>query len=224
MSGCHIDLKSSWKFILVGALCLYALVLCAAFPSVDRALCMLAMFVSAVGDLFLGHAFTLKKHGLSDFTMGVAAFGVAHLIYALGYVVKMKKSTIIMSYVNVGTVIALFMCVTFLLLFLGICMYHKDYRYRWLIIAYVCLIGVNCTVVFSYAWAHVFQTEICLVGTEMSWYLKRIYSAIGAAIGASFFLISDVCLGLNWVAGIKGAFKFVWIFYPIGQFLLIACG
>ena len=45
-----------------------------------------------------------------------------------------------------------------------------------------------------------------------------------SAVGALLFLISDVCLGLNRVAGMKAAYKFVWILYPIGQFLLITCG
>lgn len=133
--------------------------------------------------------------------------------------VNRSSATLSWKFILVGA-----LCLYALLLFLGICMYRKDYRYWWLIVAYVCLIGVNCTVVFSYAWAHVSQTEICLTGMEMSWYLKRIYSAIGAAVGAMSFLISDVCLGLNRVAGMKGVFKFVWIFYPIGQFLLITCG
>ena len=217
MKGCVA--KVPWKFKIVGVLCLYSLVMFVYMPSADRLLCVVAMFVSAVGDLFLGHVFTLKKCGVSDFT-----FGAAHLIYALAYAVKMKQNPILMRYINAGTWIAILTCVTCLLLFLGICVYRKDYRYLWVIIAYVCFISVNCTVVLSYAWAYVFQTEICPVGTEVSWHLKQINGAIGAAVGALSFLISDVCLGLNRVAGRKGAYKFVWIFYPIGQFLLITCG
>ncbi len=202
MKGSRV--RVPWKSIIVGVLCLYSLVMFAYMPSADRMLCAVAMFVSAVGDLFLGHVFTLKKRGVSDFTFGAAAFGAAHLIYALAYVVKMKKNPIPMRYINTGTVIAILMCVTCLLLFWGICVYRKDYRYLWIIIAYVCLIGVNCTVVFSCAWAY--------------------NTALGAAVGVSLFLISDVCLGLNRVAGMKAAYKFVWIFYPIGQFLLITWG
>ena len=217
MKGCVA--KVPWKFKIVGVLCLYSLVMFVYMPSADRLLCVVAMFVSAVGDLFLGHVFTLKKCGVSDFT-----FGAAHLIYALAYAVKMKQNPILMRYINAGTWIAILTCVTCLLLCLGICVSRKDYRYLWVIIAYVCFISVNCTVVLSYAWAYVFQTEICPVGTEVSWHLKQINGAIGAAVGALSFLISDVCLGLNRVAGRKGAYKFVWIFYPIGQFLLITCG
>ena len=222
MKGCVA--KVPWKFKIVGALCFYSLVMFAYMPSTDRLLCAVAMFVSAVGDLFLGHVFSLKKYGITDFNMGAAAFGAAHLIYALAYVVKMKQNPILMRYINAGTGTAILICVTCLLLFSGICIYRKDYRYLWVIIAYVCLISVNCTVVLSYAWAYVFQTEICPVGTEVSWHLKQINGAIGAAVGVLSFLISDVCLGLNRVAGRKGAYKFVWIFYPIGQFLLITCG
>lgn len=204
MSVKESSVRVPWKFKIVGALCLYSFALFAYMPSVDRLLCAVAMLMSAVGDLFLGHVFTRKRHGISDFTMGAAAFGMAHLIYAFGYLMKMRSSTMIMRYLNTGTVIAILICIMCLLLFWGICVYRKDYRYLWLIIAYVCLIGVNCSVVFSYAWAY--------------------NTALGAAVGASAFLISDVCLGLNRVAGMKRLYKFVWIFYPIGQFLLITCG
>ncbi len=204
MSAKGSTVRVPWKFKIVGVLCLYSFALFAYMPSVDRLLCAVAMLMSAVGDLFLGHVFTRKRHGISDFTMGAAAFGMAHLIYAFGYLMKMRRTTVIMRYINTGTMTALGICVILLLLFLGICVYRKDYRYLGLIIAYVCLIGVNCTVVFSYAWAH--------------------NTALGAAVGVSVFLLSDICLGLNRVAGMKGAYKFVWIFYPIGQFLLITCG
>lgn len=203
MSEQGSTVKIPWKFKIVGVLCLYSLLLFAYMPTKDRLLCASAMFVSAIGDLFLGHVFSLKKYGMSDFNSGAAAFGVAHIIYAFGYWAKMKSAAALLPYPNVGTVIAISICSTCLLMFIGICWYRKDYRYLWVIIAYVCLIGVNCSVVLSYAWA-------C--------------AAVGAAVGAITFLISDVCLGLNRVAGMKKAYKFVWIFYPIGQFLLITFG
>ena len=204
MSAKGSNVRMPWKFKIVGALCLYSLVLLAYMPSIDRLLCAVAMLMSAVGDLFLVHVFARKRNEISDFTIGAACFGVAHIIYALAYLVEMRSSTMTMRYINTGTVIAILICIMCLLLFLGICVYRKDYRYLWLIVAYVCLIGVNCTVVFSYAWAH--------------------NTALGAAVGVSVFLLSDICLGLNRVAGMKGAYKFVWIVYPIGQFLLITCG
>ena len=203
MSAKGSNVRVPWKFKIVGALCLYSLVLLAYMPSIDRLLCAVAMLMSAVGDLFLGHVFSLRKYGMTDFNMGALAFGAAHILYAIGYFAKMRSSAVSIQYLNVGTVIAILICVVCLLMFIGICRYRKDYRYLWVIIVYVCLISVNCSVVFSYAWA-------C--------------AAFGAAAGALTFLISDVCLGLNRVADMKGAYKFVWIVYPIGQFLLITCG
>lgn len=203
MSAKESIARVPWKFKIVGALCLYSLVLFAYMTSIDRLLCAVAMFVSAVGDLFLAHVFSLKKYGITDFNMGAAAFGTAHILYAIGYYAKMRSSAVSIQYLNVGTVIAILVCVVCLLMFIGICKYRKDYRYLGIIVAYVCLIGINCSVVFSYAWS-------C--------------ASIGAAAGAITFFISDVCLGLNRVAGMKRVYKFVWIFYPIGQFLLITCG
>ena len=54
-------IKMPWKFKIVGALCLYSLIMFAYMPGVDRMLCVVAMFLSAVGDLFLAHVFSLKK-------------------------------------------------------------------------------------------------------------------------------------------------------------------
>ena len=198
------------KQLTILILCIYASILYFIFPSVDRGLCMAAMLVSAIGDMFLANVIKWKKCSLSNFVLGASAFGVAHIIYAGAYLLKFKNNAARVC-MNTGTIAAISLCMAFLLLFLGICRYRRDYRYQKLIMAYVCLIALNCAAVFTYAWETGQRADGAL------W-------AVGAAVGAISFLVSDVCLGLNRVAGMKGMYKLVWILYPIGQFLLITCG
>ena len=68
---------------------------------------------------------------------------------------------------------------------------------------YVVIISINFITISSYSW---------------------IYDSV-ASIGALSFLISDLIIGIETVFKIKSSIlrKLVWIFYPIGQFMILAC-
>ena len=73
-----------------------------------------------------------------------------------------------------------------------------------LCVIYMCIIGCNCAVIFSYAWS-----------------VKSIRSL--AALGALSFFLSDLIIGVEALTGYTTDFLWgmIWWLYPIGQFFII---
>lgn len=169
---------------------------------------MLAMAASSIGDMFMMNQIRMRILPLSGFIAGALFFAIAHLFYSAAYSWRFYADMGAPIHLNPGTVIGLLLLAELVLLFWGICIRKKNYDFFWVIPVYLCFIGINCCTVFTYTWAAAASRP----------------SAIGAAMGAIAFLFSDCCIGLNRVAGLRWMGKLVWIFYPIGQFLLITCG
>lgn len=170
--------------------------------SLDSTFCCIAMIFSFIGDLSL-NSMPLQKRPNWLMYIGAIAFMAAHLIYAKAYYVLISNSY---EFFNLGMIISSVFMVLFLLISI-ICVIKSKQSLELLMIIvfgiYIFIIGINFITICSYSWS----------AKSLSF------------IGALSFLISDFIIGVETVFKIKSTTlrKLVWIFYPIGQFLIITC-
>lgn len=201
----HIPLISNkTKIIISISLVIFAFVLFSICPTaLDRQICLLAMAFSFFGDLAL-NCMPINKRPHWLLYIGAAFFMVAHLQYAAAYYWLIRESN--EQFFNLG---ASFACTFIVLLFIAsvaFTIYSKSKPKLMTIVVfclYTIIIGINFVTIYSYSWSF--------------------YSA--SFIGALSFLISDFIIGVETVFKVKSETlrKLVWIFYPIGQILIIAC-
>ena len=170
--------------------------------TLDSAFCFIAMIFSFAGDVSL-NGMPLEKRPNWLMYIGAAAFMVAHLVYAQAYYTLIKDS---FKFFNLGIIISSTFMVLFLLIAI-ICVIKSKYSLNISMIIifgiYAFIIGINFITICSYSWS----------AKSLSF------------VGALSFLISDAIIGIETVFKIKSSIlrKLVWIFYPIGQFLIITC-
>lgn len=170
--------------------------------SLDTTFCFIAMFFSFIGDISLNGMPLEKRPNWLMYT-GAASFMVAHLLYAKAYYVLIKDSY---EFFNAGMIISSVFMVLFLLVSI-ICVIKSKQSLKALMLVifgiYIFIIGINFITICSYSWS----------AKALSF------------IGALSFLISDFIIGIETVFKIKSSTlrKLVWVFYPIGQFLIITC-
>lgn len=201
----HIPLISNrTKIIISVALVIFAFILFCIRPSaLDSQICLLAMSFSFLGDLSL-NCMPINKRPHWLLYLGAVFFMIAHLQYAAAYYWLIRESDKV--FFNLGASLA---CTFIVLLFsasVAFTLYSKSKPKLMTIIVftiYTIIIGINFVTIYSYSWS---------------------FSAI-SFIGALSFLISDFIIGVETVFKVKSETlrKLVWIFYPIGQILIIAC-
>ena len=201
----HIPLISNkTKLIISISLVIFAFILFCIRPNaLDSQICLLAMFFSFLGDLSL-NCMPMNKRPHWLLYIGAAFFMVAHLQYAVAYYWLIRESN--KQFFNLG---ASFACTFIVLLFtasVAFTIYSKSKPKLMTIVVfclYTIIIGINFVTIYSYSWS---------------------FSA-ASFIGALSFLISDFIIGIETVFKVKSETlrKLVWIFYPIGQILIIAC-
>lgn len=175
-------------------------------PTRARELCMYAILVSTLADLVLMDYNNLPGilFGKKRFYIGMALFGIAHIIYVYCFsnMIIQNGTFIYTSQVNIawgifGVIYA------FSLIFSAFMVYKKDRRFCIATIIYVMLICFSLASMYLYA---------AVLGGKG--YL--------AAIGITFFWISDMLILIREtkkdIALIR---KLIWVFYPIGQMLII---
>lgn len=195
------------KFVLTILMSLFAIILALLFPGADRFLCMAAMLISTVGDIFMMDFRSLSKYYPDYFVIGAILFMAAHLVYstAFFYLIFVRGYSLI----NAGFFCAAALIAAAFVLFTYLTVKTRRFRIGMYIlsVAYLIIIGANCCAIFSYA-----------------------YSAKGpallAAAGALSFFISDAIIGLDKLAGITSPLldELIWWFYPIGQILILIGG
>ena len=181
---------------------------CAVFmSSKDRVWCLAAMCLSFLGDLLLLDVKKIRNRIPAYFQFGAIAFGMAHICYGVAYMrlLKMTESGVVF---NPGSGISLVIMACIWTFFVGVCLKRKKQEYLSVVLFYIIFIGLAFCAVFTYAWA---------AGIDQ-------WRAVGAVLGAVAFLLSDFCLGASRIAGLKCLGRWIWVFYPIGQLLLILCG
>ena len=192
------------KLVISSFLVLLALILCYVFPdAMDRKLCLLAMMISFLGDAAL-NCMPLEKRPHSLLYTGAGFFMIAHLAYAFSYYLMIKQESF--SILNHGAFFAIVFIVTLFMLTTITVVRTNQIPNKMVILVfslYTLVIGINFVTICSYSYS---------------------FGSI-SFIGARSFLISDFIIGIETLFKIKSDTlrKLVWIFYPIGQVLIIVC-
>ena len=171
--------------------------------TIDSQICLLAMLFSFLGDISL-NCMPLDKRPRWFLYLGAVFFMISHIIYATAYYWLINTSQKL--YFNPGAIIATFFILLLFTTSVFLTIYSKNKLQLMTIIIfclYTSIIGINFITIYSYSWSF---------GTA-------------SFIGALSFLISDFIIGIETVFKVKSDTlrKFVWIFYPIGQVMIIAC-
>lgn len=171
--------------------------------AMDSKICLLAMFFSFLGDISL-NCTPLEKRSHSLLYTGAFFFMISHLIYASAYYLLIITSD--KPLINVCTYLACsIMVIIFIISIICIYLLQKSLNYFmiFVFVIYLIMISINFITIFSYSW--------------------NFHSL--SFTGAISFLISDYIIGIETVFKIKNDTlrKLVWIFYPIGQALIIFC-
>ena len=188
------------KLIISASLLGFAFMLCFIRPGPDSTLCLIAMFFSFIGDISL-NGMPLEKRPKKLMYIGAGFFMVAHLVYASAFNTLMKTSVFFNPGAIVGIIFIALMCITLIA-----CTRKAEPLGNTMIIVfgiYCLIIGINFVTIASYSYA-----------------FKSI-----AVFGALSFLISDFIIGVETLFKIKSPIlrKLVWIFYPLGQFMILSC-
>ena len=191
--------------VLTFLLSLTAVILAAGFRTRDRWLCMAAMLLSTVGDIFMDNFMDIgSKIPIPPFFVGAAFFILAHIVYIFAFssLIRAREYTL----VNPG-----FWAAIVFVLACGVFVIAKSLSggsVNWgmmlLCVVYMCIIGTNCAFISSFAWS-----------------VKSIRSL--AALGALSFFLSDLIIGVEALTGYTTDFLWgmIWWLYPIGQFFII---
>lgn len=189
----------SRHFFITCGLSLYGVVLALCFQTGDRWLCALAMILSTLGDLLLMDFRHIGRVLLGDlFTWGAGAFMLSHAVYCMAFleILRWKGFQVASAGLWIGLGITALVIVWFIV---------KAGRMDALValcMVYALCIGMDLALSCSFAWQ-----------------IRSIRSL--AAVGVALFFLSDVFIGLSKLLGIREYGKYVWIFYPIGQVLLL---
>lgn len=173
--------------------------------SLASKLCLLAMFFSFLGDISL-NCMPLEKRPHSLMYSGAAFFMVAHFMYAYAYYHLISINSY--EYFNTGAISA---CA-----FMALCIFT----------ALICIVKSNSKDSLGIPMILVFGAYLLVIGLNFITICSYGYSAkTFSGIGALSFLISDFIIGIETVFKVKKPIlrKLVWIFYPIGQILILTC-
>ncbi len=198
--GKRIPGKITLSFLML----VFAIIMYLICRTVDRRICIFAMFFSFVGDIALNHNRDHSKQSKKDFLIGGIAFIIAHLLYCISYYMKIQVNRF--DLLNYGFYVA-FSSILVITIVLLISKKRKGgfTRLFWFGMVYVWITGINYTTITSYAISTKSMESIVLFG------------------GIMFFL-SDLIIGLEKFYGLKSkvARELVWWLYPVGQIIIIA--
>lgn len=206
--GSHFDflLSNKFKSNATFFMSMVAIALFAVYPTRSRELCMYAILVSTLADLVLMDYNNLPGIvlGKKRFYAGMALFGIAHVIYMFCFFYIMIQKGPFEHTCKVNVAFWLFGIIyAFSLIFSAFMVYKKDRSFCIATIIYVMLICFSLGSMY-----------ICAAVLGGKCYL--------AAIGITFFWISDVLILIRETK--KDTYlirKLIWVFYPIGQMLIV---
>ena len=135
--------------VLTSLLSSFALLRAILAPTPAHWVCFAAMALSSVGDVFLAHLKKLNARFKNCFLIGAVFFMAAHLVYILCYGMKWTAAGAVS--LNGGTAVAGCIGLAAFMLMLTLSIRRHNTKALPLILVYLSVILLNCTVVFSYA-------------------------------------------------------------------------
>ena len=194
------EFKSSCSFFL-------SLIAIACFiinPIKEQKICMYAIFVSTLADLVL-----MDYHGISSFIVGnkrfyvgMLVFAIAHILYIVCFSTIFFKSNVYLANANFAMIATL--TISFVTIFLVLKLSEKKKPvFRIAALTYTIIICLDLASIY-----------ICADLLNSRYIL--------AAVGITLFLISDVLILIRETTKDTNLIrKLIWIFYPLGQLLII---
>lgn len=190
------------KILISLSLLLFAMALSLYAPNqLDRSVCLIAMCFSFMGDVALNCTPHEKRPHWLLYT-GAFFFMLAHLCYAVAYRLLMSENNAV--FITPGAYIAYaIMALIFIASIWCFSISQSKISTIFVFALYLIVISINFITICSYSWS----------------------SKALSFIGAISFLISDYIIGIETLFKIKNDIlrKLVWIFYPIGQVMIIFC-
>ncbi|MBO5143514.1 MAG: hypothetical protein J6C46_11105 [Clostridia bacterium] len=194
------NFKSNCTFLMS----LIAIALFIINPTREKNICMYAMLVSTIADLMLMNYKNIPEYLFKSkkLYVGMALFVVTHILYICCFGNHVIKAT--MAFVNAEIAFFAFILVSMMSIFCWcICTFGSKPLFKIMSLLYMIVILADVLVIYVCSYIHN-------------------YEYIYAAIGITFFLISDILiLFRETVKDTSTIRKLIWIFYPIGQMLII---
>lgn len=195
-------LSNNFKSTVTILLSLLAIGLYVIFPSVPREICMYAVLLSTVADLVLMNYVGVPKllFRKANFVVGAIIFGIVQILYHICFLKIMDMK--VLDNINGAGYFALFLGVLLVpsLIFI---MSERSHVYIVSVLVYATCIMLNMVTIFNCAY---------MLGSNH----------ILAAVGVFLFMVSDMFILIR--ENVKdSAFirKLIWIFYPLGQLMII---
>lgn len=195
-------LSNNFKSTVTILLSLLAIWLYVIFPSVPREICMYAVLLSTVADLVLMNYMGVPKllFRKANFAVGAIIFGIVQILYHICFLKIMDMK--VLDNINGAGYFALFLGVLLVpsLIFI---MSERSHVYIVSVLVYATCIMLNMVTIFNCAY---------MLGSNH----------ILAAVGVFLFMVSDMFILIR--ENVKdSAFirKLIWIFYPLGQLMII---
>lgn len=196
-------LTNSFKANFTFLMSALAIILYVQSPTNERELCMYAILFSTVADLVLMDYNNIPGHlfGKDRFYAGMILFGATHILYTSCFYHKFAS---ISTFSIIDMIVACIagMCVFAFSIFVSTYLISQEkVAFKVAVYIYVGLIGIALVVMYIYSF----------VGR-----------ALCPALGITLFLVSDMFILIRETkCDTNLVRKLVWVFYPIGQLLII---
>lgn len=199
------------ELVLTILLSSLAVVLAVLYHTPDRFVRMTAMLLCTGGDLIIMNFKGVRRYIKHLLPMGATLFAFGHICYMISYgMLFLYKGYSFMENgsLNGGLIIGILFIGTGMLFGCIACVKWGRKRMIPLVLIYGAVLGANCCMILSYAWA--------AARTGML--------AITAGIGVITFVISDLGVVMERLDRRHDWHTFVWWLYPVGQILMIISG
>lgn len=199
-------LENKFKSSVTFFLSMIAIALFIISPTRARELCMCAILISTFADLVLMDYKNIPTmlFGKKKFYVGMLLFGVTHIVYMVCFSKIMLQTDAFVHTTEANVAFYIFCVIyVFSLIFSAFMAYKKGMHFCVAVIIYVMLICFSLGSI--YLCAAIMNGKYCL-----------------AAVGITMFWVSDMLILIRETKKDTPFIrKLIWMFYPIGQILII---
>ena len=197
-------LTNTFKFNCTIFLSLIAIVLFIINPTREQKICMYAIFTSTIADLILMNYNNIPSIVFKNkhFYMGMAVFAITHILYICCFIKLVMVQNFIILDISTGLFLGVLVIITSIILWIFL-VNKKSKTFK--IASFVYMIIINLDLMVIFVCADLYNTNL-----------------VYAAIGITMFLVSDMMILIReTVYDTDIIRKAIWIFYPLGQMIII---